>query len=54
MEKYGTPQVITKDEGLVKISSKKLGSCCEKKTKSCCGEEAVACECGNEITVEKE
>jgi hypothetical protein len=53
MEKYGTPQFTKKEDGVVKVGSKKFGECCQKHVKSCCDRETT-CDCGNEIVVEKD
>ncbi len=55
MEKYGTPQTVSDEdgEGIYKVSAEKLKDCCLKVLKQIPPPQEATCACGNKIVLEK-
>jgi hypothetical protein len=52
MEKYGTPDFKNEEEGMVKVSTKKLKPCCKKVFATLKPGQSTLCFCGNDLVLE--
>lgn len=53
MEKYGTPQKKTEEDGKVKVAATETKACCRKLLEVLEPGKSIICECGNQLTAER-